>query len=78
MHFSRSLTIKGSLRAVSRSIVLVGVVCAGLAQAATTNFTVAGATTWTVPAGVTSISVVATRGGGGGGGYFAVGGRVVL
>jgi hypothetical protein len=38
------------------------------------RFTTAGAGTWTVPAGVTSIQVVATGGGGGGGGGSANGG----
>ncbi len=46
---------------------------AGTAFAATTTFSTPGAATWTVPAGVTSVNVVAT--GGGGGGYGAAGGN---
>jgi hypothetical protein len=52
----RRLTIFGVV--VSLSVV-------GLAQAATVSFTTPGHTFWTVPAGVTSLNIVAKGGGGG-------------
>lgn len=47
---------------------------AGLAQASTVTQDFTSSTTWTVPAGVTSIDILAVGGGGGGGGGRAGGG----
>jgi hypothetical protein len=59
----------GSGLAVTADVSNVSVSC----TASTVRFTTPGSYTWTVPAGVSSIQIVATGGGGGGGGMWGVG-----
>jgi len=54
----------GSGSAVAATVGNVNITC----MANTVSFTTPGSYTWTVPAGITSVSIVATGGGGGGGG----------
>jgi hypothetical protein len=54
----------GASSSITADVTNVGINCV----ANTLSFTTPGSYTWTVPAGLTSISVVATGGGGGGGG----------
>jgi hypothetical protein len=59
----------GSGSAVSANIISVSLTC----TASSFSFTTPGSYTWTVPAGVSSIQIVATGGGGGGGGMWGSG-----
>ncbi|MES2948119.1 MAG: hypothetical protein V4858_06195 [Pseudomonadota bacterium] len=52
--------------ALALSLPLMAAVSSGSAMATTVTFTSVGSNTWMVPAGVTSVSIVATGGGGGG------------
>jgi hypothetical protein len=54
----------GTSSSIAADVTNIGINCV----ANTVSFTTPGSYTWTVPAGLTSISVVATGGGGGGGG----------
>ena len=56
----------GSGSAVAANVGTVGITC----MAGTQSFTTPGSFTWTVPAGITSVSIVAIGGGGGGSGTF--------
>ncbi len=58
------LVSNGASSSITAEVTNVGINCV----ANTVSFTTPGSYTWTVPAGLTSISVVATGGGGGGGG----------
>jgi hypothetical protein len=58
------LVSNGASSSIASDVTNVGINC----MANTVSFTTPGTYTWTVPAGLTSISVVATAGGGGGGG----------
>ncbi len=58
------LVSNGAASSISADVTNVGINCVPN----TVSFTTPGSYTWTVPAGLTSISVVATGGGGGGGG----------
>jgi hypothetical protein len=58
------LVSNGGGSSVSANVTNVGIDC----LVNTVSFTTPGSTTWTVPNGITSISIVTTGGGGGGGG----------
>jgi len=58
------LVSNGGGSSVSANVTNVGIAC----QANTVTFTTPGTILWTVPSGITSISIVATGAGGGGGG----------
>lgn len=69
------LNVPRTLRALSMGLPLVAAMGAGAAFADTANFTAPGAATWTVPAGVTSLAVVAKGAGGGSGDNGELGGN---
>jgi large repetitive protein len=56
----------GSGSAIAANVSTVGITC----MASTQSFTTLGSFTWKVPAGITSVSIVAIGGGGGGSGTF--------
>lgn len=63
-------------RCIPLTLALAAAFSISSAYGATASFSTPGATTWTVPAGVTSVTVVATGGGGAGSSFdgFAAGG----
>jgi hypothetical protein len=67
-HFlSRPLSLRPALW-------LAALLCAAVAHATTVTYTTTGTSNWTVPSGVTSVSVLVVGGGGGGGAHIGGGG----